>query len=655
MGWANRITFARTSGILRDSSGSLLPMAAASVLVLGLLVGGSVDVSRGYMVKNRLQSACDAGVLAGRRAVDSNGFDTNAEAKAAEFFGVNFNDTSQGTRNTVFAPSSPDNGNTIVATATAVLDTTIMRVFGKDQIDLTVECSASMGVGNADITMVLDTTGSMTTVLSGSSQTRIEALRVAMRNFYTTVDTSMSGGNARIRYALVPYSSSVNVGTILNELNPNFIANSVAIQSREPIYRTVTSQVQNGWNSNGTTTYGSGASVENWTNWSNFNSTQYSNLSNCNSAKPANVAWANNGGSTTTGPTDTVNGSNQKVTTTTVNQPQKSTEYQCVSSGSKYRLQSRSGTRTLYSYTYVTRDPIYETVSSEVFDHWNYVQRTFDTSQYKLGNPVNVNVGTNGANLSTTWAGCIQERQTTNAATFSFSTLLGITPSGASDLDFDSAPGISGTSAWAPQWPQLAYYRTTSSGSTLTNTASSLYGGKANAYCPTGARKLGEMTSDEFGAYADSLTPQGSTYHDIGLIWGARLSSPDGMWSDLVTDPPSNGGEVSRHLIFMTDGIMEPTNAILSSYGIEYHDRRVTSDGSVAQQTSRHTSRFNAVCEAVKAKGIRVWVIVFGTSLTTSMQTCASANSSFTANNAAQLNTAFQEIAKKVGELRVIQ
>ena len=55
------------------------------------------------------------------------------------------------------------------------------------------------------------------------------------------------------------------------------------------------------------------------------------------------------------------------------------------------------------------------------------------------------------------------------------------------------------------------------------------------------------------------------------------------------------------------------------------------------------------------AKGVRVWVIGFTTSLNADLSYCTSPSSSFVANDAAQLNAAFQEIAKQVGELRVLQ
>ena len=178
--------------------------------------------------------------------------------------------------------------------------------------------------------------------------------------------------------------------------------------------------------------------------------------------------------------------------------------------------------------------------------------------------------------------------------------------------------------------------------------------GKTNDACPIASQLLTAMTEAEFDAYADALNPQGSTYHDIGMIWGARLASPTGIFQDNVTATAANGGSVARHVIFMTDGQMSTNTGGQTSYGVEWHDRRITDNG-YSENNSRHTDRFLAVCEATKAKGIRVWVIAFASNLTTDLETCASADSAFPAASAAQLNTAFQEIAKDVGELRVVQ
>jgi hypothetical protein len=111
---------------------------------------------------------------------------------------------------------------------------------------------------------------------------------------------------------------------------------------------------------------------------------------------------------------------------------------------------------------------------------------------------------------------------------------------------------------------------------------------------------------------------------------------------------------VARHVIFMTDGDMDTSTSIQSSWGIESLDRRVTSDGSKTTSDSNHTERFRAICDAIKAKGIRIWVIAFSNGLNSDLSYCASPNSGFTADTSDELNNAFQVIAKNVGELRVV-
>lgn len=636
-------------------------MAAAGLVVVAGLVGGGVDMSRAYRAQNKLQAACDAGVLAGRRAVTTSGFDQPSEQQAEDYFDTNFDDAGQNARNTQFAAESEDDGNTVTGTASTEIDTTLMRIFGFNEFELSATCQASMGVGNSDVTMVLDNTGSMDWDLPGTNQRRIDALKLAMKNFYDTVHTATAASNARIRYGFVPYSTTVNVGHLIYDADPSYLVDSWQVQSREPIFTEVENQVFTGWDDPVNTT-GSGTSSTTYDNYTLYSTTQYSSNSNCTGnspALPANTGWTNHGTATTSDPVTTTNNDGQQVVTVTVTQPQRKTEYTCTKVSGKWYRYYRYGNRNSYSYTYATSDPMYDTVTSTAFDSWSYHPVTYDVSTFKTFSPVSVNMGTNGTAISATWEGCIEERETVSDATFSFSSLLGISPD-AADLDIDAAPTSTATK-WAPMWPEVAYYRMEnyqSGGRTrqrMTNTSPTTLGSKAGSYCPRPARLLGEMTEAQFDAYADALTPQGSTYLDYGILWGARLSSPTGIWAGNVAEDPQNGATVSRHMIFMTDGEMDNSNSIQSMHGIEFHDRRVTDDGSKSQSDARHTSRFLALCAAVKDKGIRVWVIAFGADLTSDLQSCASPVSSFAASDATELNDAFQEIAKQVGELRIIQ
>jgi Flp pilus assembly protein TadG len=648
--------------LARSSKGNIMPMTAAAIFLLAGLVGGGIDISRSYMVQNRLQNACDAGTLAGRRAVDTNGFDDTAKGQANQFFKSNFDDTEEGVTTSSFNPTSSDNGNTITGTATATLPTVVMSLFGYKQTNLSVTCSASMSVGNSDVMMVLDTTGSMSSSLG--SGTRISALQDAMKNFYTTVKNATAGSNARVRYGFVPFSSTVNVGHLLYDADPDYLVDSWPIQSRKAVTKSVQNQDFDHWGPPvHTTSTGTGSTT--YDDPVNYGST-YSKKSSCTNSLPADVNWANYG-SSSTDTSSTINSRGQKVTTTTVSQQQRGKVYDCgqytTGSGRNkttyYQAYYQYEYRTQFSYGIDTQDPVYVTVTTQAFDHWSYEQVTYDTSTYKTFTATSTPTGNNGAAQTSTWKGCIEERHTVSDDSFSYSSLTGLSPEDAYDIDIDKEPESDQTK-WAPLWPEVSYYRTAwvSSGwyggyYAISNVNSSLTGAKTSAYCPQQAQLLTSMTEDAFDDYADSLYPEGSTYLDIGLTWGGRLASPTGIFADNVTDEPANGGKVARHIIFMTDGFMEPSNTIQSAYGVEFHDRRVTDDGST-NDAARHSARFRAVCDEIKAKGIRIWVIAFTSALSTDLQDCASTNSSFTAKSADQLNSAFQQIAKNVGELRIV-
>jgi len=654
-----------------------MPIAAISMVALAGLVGGGVDMSRAYMVQNRLQNACDAGVLAGRRAVSSNGFDDAAEEQANAYFDTNFDEDNEDVSDTSFAPTSSDRGNTVTGTAGTTIDTVVMRLFGFDEIPLSVTCSASMSIGNSDVMMVLDVTGSMACTSGmtnsqctnyvgnfGYSETahggdsRMKELRGAMKGFYDTVKNATAASNARVRYGFVPYSSSVNVGKLLYDEDPSNLVDSWTYQSREPQYKVTEKQIFSGWG-DPVYTEETGYSDTSYSSWGLHSTTKYKDEKACRNAKPADGSWSNSGNSSTSTETE-INQRGQRVTTTTTTQRQTQRVYACAEMGEKkdkgwYVVRS-TAERNYYEADIATQDPEYTIERTSVFDHFKYKALTYNTAAYKAGSGVSVPVGTNGAGILSTWQGCVEERETVAQATFSWNSILGYDPEEAYDLQIDM-PADSGDpeTQWRPMWPEVSYYRTTSSsGQYLSSSSVSDYGRKSQAFCPRAAALFAPMNESAFDSYADSLFPSGATYHNLGMVWGARLSSPQGIFADNVTDPPSNGGAVARHVIFMTDGEMAPSHTTQSSYGIEWHDRRVTSDG-YSGHASRHTQRFLAACAATKAKGIRVWVIAFSSALTSDLTQCASTDSSFLAVNSSQLNAAFQEIAKNVGELRITQ
>jgi len=250
--------------LARDVRGNTLAIMAAALLPLAGLIGGGVDMSRLYLVKTRLQQACDAGALAGRKAMAAGAWTTgsgNASSndKAEKMFDANFSSGQYGT-GTRIRSYSESNG-IVSGTASVPIPMTIMKVFGMTSRTLSVTCQAKMELPNTDVMFVLDMTLSMQDLPSCSAEycgngvngsRRIDGLKKAVKCFYEALEkvatpepcTFVSGTTynstgdptatsatttAQVRLGFVPYGVNVNVGKVL----PNTVmADNWVYQSR---------------------------------------------------------------------------------------------------------------------------------------------------------------------------------------------------------------------------------------------------------------------------------------------------------------------------------------------------------------------------------------------------------------------------------------
>ena len=239
-----------------------------------------------------------------------------------------------------------------------------------------------------------------------------------------------------------------------------------------------------------------------------------------------------------------------------------------------------------------------------------------------------------------TWNGCIEERQTVNTINAS----SGYTPpSSAYDLDVSLVPNSTAT-----RWN---VYDTTS------ETARAGFAGIDSA-CPKAVQQIQAVSSvSNINSFTSAMTAGGYTYLDIGMLWGARLLAPNGLWA---SNNPStyNNFPVNRHLILFTDGYIEPNTDTYSAYGVEKFDKRVSGNGTLATQTASHTQRFRMLCNSVKGMNVNVWVVSFGagSSLTTDLVNCANTPAqAFKADDQTALIAKFTEIGEAIGALRLSQ
>lgn len=204
----------------QDTSGNTLAMMAAAMVPLAGMIGGGLDISRAYMAKAKLQNACDAGALAARQGMTGTNFTNADRATAIKFFNFNFPSGTMSAKNINFAIQQ--NGGdlaTLEGTASAKIPTSLMQIFSFKEIDISVDCNVKRDLGNNDIMVVLDVTGSMNcdpghfpnhVDCDGDSNSKIARLRNGAMGLYRALQDGTN--TSRTRFGLIPYSSSINVG-----------------------------------------------------------------------------------------------------------------------------------------------------------------------------------------------------------------------------------------------------------------------------------------------------------------------------------------------------------------------------------------------------------------------------------------------------------
>ena len=260
--------------LLQSQAGNTLSLIAAGLIPLLGLVGGGIDMSRIYLTKARLQQACDAGALTGRKTMGTGAWSYNsyaARSAAETMFAANFLSGAYGSSG--LSRTYTESNGKVNGTASVVLPMSIMKIFGQSNKTITVTCDAEMRIPNTDVMFVLDTTGSMGDTNTGDTDTKINGLKAAVKCFYEAlmkVDTTANcgstptGSNApgvQIRFGFVPYTTDVNVGKLLNN---DWIANNWSYQSRKGVYYTPNPPTSSSHNE--TATYNKSSNCNSWAN-----------------------------------------------------------------------------------------------------------------------------------------------------------------------------------------------------------------------------------------------------------------------------------------------------------------------------------------------------------------------------------------------------
>lgn len=608
-------------------------MIAAALAPLLAMTGGGIDMGRSYLAQAKLQAACDAGVLAARKrlgsAVAADGLiPDGAEQAGTDFFNANFQDGTYGTENRDFTMRL-ESDYSVSGHASVDVPTTIMAIFGHEQVNIEVDCQARLNFQNTDVLMVLDTTGSMAQAIDGA--VKIESLRSVVQNFHAQLEGSKAPGT-RIRYGFLPYSTNVNVGHLLKS-----------------------DWVVDQWSYRGRVAKATGATES----YTTYTTKQIDVSGSYEVIAPYTAAACPSSTAVFKVLSQSKDSSGNEKGRTSVN----GIYYSCgiAPDGAKVTVNGTRYNNYVYDWTKVRTG----TATRPVY-RWQYGAVSIDLGTLKgatggdslvNGSIARMMSGTPAAPtpLTAYFRGCMEER-----ATYAITDYDEVDFSRALDLDIDRVPtpGDPATQ-WRPMLHEFSYESEIfwdGSGSFrknpgLTNNDYLMAEGLGLSACPSPARKLAEMTAGEVTAYVNALEARGSTYHDIGMIWGGRMLSRDGLFAAENAD--LNGRNTSRHLIFLTDGETAPQRYSYGTYGIEPLDERRCSGCTNEQLTAIVEKRFAVACREVKNRNITVWVIGFGVSLNPVMTECAGEGHFFEAADADELGDVFSRIAASMGDLRI--
>lgn len=634
-----------------NDRGNVLAIVGAALVPLTIMIGSGIDLSRAYMAKAKMQSACDAASLAARRVMKDDELTEAVRATGLEFFFFNYPQGLYGASRFNPAVSKPEAGVIRIA-ADARIPTVVMQMFGFSTLPVAVSCDASLNFVNTDIVLLLDVTASMNERVDGTR--KIEALQDAVMALYdelAPIQAQLASQGLRLRYGVVPYSSTVNVGRLLYADDPANLRENVTVPSR------VSNMTKPVYTANTPTTSA---------DWEVYNGTRTE--TQCQSYVGANDVTSNPGAPS----------------------PKVVTRYQGTASSSGYvksqnwNYNGQSGSCRRWKIVETTT---YDTAYAH--NGWTYRHSEYAIGDYlKPGGAMPIaptaegtvrtagaynaqalaGAVTGGGVGNAVWNGCIEERDTVTSIDGGSSLAI---PAGAYDLDINLVPNSDAT-RWRAMVPDLIYQRNAGTGSAnSTAGASSITGWiKGNSYesgywaCPTEARRLQVWDRGALDGYVKGLQTVGGTYHDIGMIWGARFISTGGVFGDSCD--VYNGMPCNRHVIFMTDGDQTAYCNVYGSYGLERNDMRVRGSGgcssddpnnsTVKNLVARHEQRFRMACNAAKNTNTSVWVIGFATGLNANLTGCASSPAQAdTAANRTALIAKFRQIGNQIGALRLTQ
>lgn len=209
---------------LRDKRGNYALLTAVALIPIMGGLALAVDYSEMARQRQETLNALDAAGIATARRIVEGATDDQAKSYAKSFFEANLGSVEPSqTQLTVVLPQNNTGGGTLKLIASLTYEPYFLPTFTslirQGGVETTVDFSATSEVrlkNTLEVALVLDNSGSMNEIGTGSSKVRFDLLKSAAKELVDTLSQQaglMKQIDKPVRFGLVPFAASVNVGS----------------------------------------------------------------------------------------------------------------------------------------------------------------------------------------------------------------------------------------------------------------------------------------------------------------------------------------------------------------------------------------------------------------------------------------------------------
>ncbi|MEL7481133.1 MAG: pilus assembly protein TadG-related protein [Pseudomonadota bacterium] len=212
-------------GFRRDEGGNIAVIAAIAIIPILAVAGMAIDFQLVITKKNTVQHTLDATLIAAARERQTGTEGDDLESFVRDQFNTFIALNDQAIQCEPVRVALVDGTEAIDASVRCAQSTSLMSLFGTDEVNFTVSSGTIYGVGEVDVAFVFDLSGSMNT------DGRLEALKTAAIDAVNTLIPDNNQNNQDVRLAFIGYNHAIDAGEYFDDVvdfnrRPSGIENS---------------------------------------------------------------------------------------------------------------------------------------------------------------------------------------------------------------------------------------------------------------------------------------------------------------------------------------------------------------------------------------------------------------------------------------------